>query len=458
MRLFSPSVRRLARQLALLGGLVFVGSNVVWPWAQEQLSEQIGRVARSGSAPRSDWATHSKWANSPAAYETLLALDDSALGTLLRNAVASDPEVARPARAALAIRVDTWRAQDAAGGSLRLALHVDRMLTEMERQTPSMTYSSKAWATRFADRLLAMTPLVPINKRGTLIASVDHLLETLATTPTLPDPPAPTMTPIATQPVPKEITEPIPTRTPKKPRVAVVESTPPPSVRPPPPRTIAAKTLTEKNSVGQDKEAWQPAWRDGQVSLPGPRPKEPRPKGHGQLEPRPLVAEPAQPLMLPDNYSSATDRQLLAALLKNEAPLRTSQQPRATGPASKPGPASKSVKTDWRLAKRLESLGNALRSRGFTGVSMTHVRLLLSESVSDRIRLVERLLVDRTGDTARLLLLLAQDESADVRVAAITALGSSPRKELVEAAWALALRDKDARVARVAEQIRERRK
>ena len=446
MRILPPQFRRFARRIALLGGLVFVGIAYVGPWVQERLSERIGHIARNDSA------------NGPAAYKTLLALDDSALGVLVKNAVASDPAIAETARDALAVRVDTWRARNATGGSFRIALHVQRLLAELEKQTPEMTYSGKAWANRFANHLLATVSLVPIKKRGSLIASVDHLINTMATTPTLSDPPtrpqaivvtAPVPTPVAEpSPVadPSPVAEPSPVSIPTEAIATVVESIPPPS---------ASEALVENDPFEQDaneptEDPWKPAWRDNQAATLAPH--QPQPIDPQPYEPQPLVTAPAKPLPdSPNDYANSTDLQLLAALLENELALRASQQPQAVGPTSKATPV------DPQLTARLESLGYALQSRGYRGVSITHVRLLLSNRISDRLQLVEQLLVDRTGDTARLLLLLAHDVAADVRVAAITALGSSPRKELVEAAWALALRDKDARVARIAEQIQARR-
>ena len=97
-----------------------------------------------------------------------------------------------------------------------------------------------------------------------------------------------------------------------------------------------------------------------------------------------------------------------------------------------------------------------LVARGYGGVTRRHVEGLLATDAESRVALVDELLTDRTGDPARMLLLMATDESPAVRAAAISALGGSSSRELVTKALELATQDQDLRVGRLAEPIRER--
>ena len=83
---------------------------------------------------------------------------------------------------------------------------------------------------------------------------------------------------------------------------------------------------------------------------------------------------------------------------------------------------------------------NSRRAVSGRSIDATSKRLL-SPHAARRVALAERLLTTQTGDTARLLLVLAADETAEVRVAAISALGSSSSRPLVRVAWELASQD-----------------
>ena len=143
-----------------------------------------------------------------------------------------------------------------------------------------------------------------------------------------------------------------------------------------------------------------------------------------------------------------TDRELLAELLANAETLRTEALPRARGPNGRREPAP--------LDPKLETLRLTLAERGYSGVTLSHLEMLLSDSKNDRLELVNRLMTERSGDSARLLFLLASDSDASVRLAAVTALGASNQRNLVEAAWSIALREKDPRFAEVAERLQSR--
>ncbi|MEM6656025.1 MAG: hypothetical protein AAF596_09500, partial [Planctomycetota bacterium] len=72
---------------------------------------------------------------------------------------------------------------------------------------------------------------------------------------------------------------------------------------------------------------------------------------------------------------------------------------------------------------------------------------------SDRRTLAGRLLTSSSSGATRLLLLLARDQSPEVRHDALLALGSSADARVVDAAWRMAIDDSDPQVARLAEDL-----
>ena len=176
---------------------------------------------------------------------------------------------------------------------------------------------------------------------------------------------------------------------------------------------------------------WRPDW-----ATPN-RPKPP-------VEPPVSLPPPPQELL-----HQLTDRQLLVRYLP--IATRAANSPAAVGPTGQPvEPVASEQTPEARLRQ-------AVIDRGYGGVSTDEVAMLLSPVDTERRALVDRLLRSRSSGAARLLLLLAADESPLVRHDAILTLGSSADVRLVDAAWRFALNDHDPRVARLASQIQNRR-
>ncbi|MEM6330479.1 MAG: hypothetical protein AAF790_09535, partial [Planctomycetota bacterium] len=95
-----------------------------------------------------------------------------------------------------------------------------------------------------------------------------------------------------------------------------------------------------------------------------------------------------------------------------------------------------------------------LVSRGFAEASRRELSAAVAADPMRRRSLVDRLLVSGTGGALRLLLMLAGDADPTVREAAISALGATGDQRLRDAAWRMAVRDPDPRVARLADLIR----
>ena len=98
-----------------------------------------------------------------------------------------------------------------------------------------------------------------------------------------------------------------------------------------------------------------------------------------------------------------------------------------------------------------------LERRGFGSLRTDVVRLALSDDTNGRALLVHDLIETPGVGAKAWLLLLAADENAEVRLAAVTVMATSNDAELIEMAWQVALHDHDPRIAGLAERLRDRR-
>ena len=98
-----------------------------------------------------------------------------------------------------------------------------------------------------------------------------------------------------------------------------------------------------------------------------------------------------------------------------------------------------------------------LTRRGLGKPNTEIVRMLLSDRVEDRVRLVQRIVGASGINTAAWLQLFTEDDDADVRLAAITLMSTSNNPALKEQAFQASLHDRDPRVADLAGRLRDRR-
>jgi hypothetical protein len=121
---------------------------------------------------------------------------------------------------------------------------------------------------------------------------------------------------------------------------------------------------------------------------------------------------------------------------------------------------SRELLAQWLIAEGDEaaSLEQELIRRGFGKVNVKFVQLLLSDQPDDRLHLIEEVLYESSADARPWLLLLADDQDADVRLAVVTILATSNDPALIEKAWQVAIRDRDPRIAGMAGRLRDRRR
>jgi hypothetical protein len=94
---------------------------------------------------------------------------------------------------------------------------------------------------------------------------------------------------------------------------------------------------------------------------------------------------------------------------------------------------------------------------GFSHLTKSNVEQFFAEQAQDRVQLVDDVITTPGVNARPWLFLLADDPSAEVRLAAVSVMGTSSDPELVEKAWQTAIHDRDPRIAKLAGRLRERR-
>lgn len=98
-----------------------------------------------------------------------------------------------------------------------------------------------------------------------------------------------------------------------------------------------------------------------------------------------------------------------------------------------------------------------LAKRGFTRVPAELVKQYLSTDPQQRRNFGERVMKESGLDRRPWLCLLADDEDAEIRLAAVTLMATSADPVLVEKAWQVSIHDRDPRIADLALRLRDRR-
>lgn len=380
----------------------------------------------------------------------LARLDRDAIGPLVSASTNPDPAIAEPARAEIDRLLRQWRRDsrdehyDAAGRRLTLA-------SELDRQSRDFSPTGQQWLAGVAERLLDDDAAGATSLQ--LVRLCDRLLSASQRRTDVIDLPRAPAVAAKRSPASKNASLALPETLPAE--VALsdrVSSSPDPSTK----RPVAATPL--------------PPPQASELYLAGPVP----PLNQPEQAPEPLPAEP--PLLAPPPVAgplAASPPREAAGGLPWQSPSRSA--PTARGPAAFPKASLvsdpftelpltlltlSSLPDRELLAAGLESqyqLPRALLiTRGFGEATHGELAAAISPDEAERLMLAKQLLASPTGGAARMLFLLASDPSSQVRATAIAALGSSPDRRLVEVAWRMALRDPDARVARLANELKPR--
>jgi hypothetical protein len=180
---------------------------------------------------------------------------------------------------------------------------------------------------------------------------------------------------------------------------------------------------------------------------------------------RPITASPPDvSAQARPNWSQPVFRILPATPIKSNSPdgVKTKEENNATSKQAatvdEPPDNTRELLDRWRTSRsdRLE-IEEELATRGFRTIPKRLVEQFFSENLADRLRLVDSVLTEPGVDPRPWLMLLAEDENAEVRLMAVTVMATSDDKTLVEKAWQTAIRDRDSRIADLAARLRQRR-
>lgn len=336
-----------------------------------------------------------------AALRELARLEQAGLGSLLDAAVSDDPTIAAPARRQLALLVRRWarRAEGASGfdASSRMGDVVDGVLARADQLTPS----GRRWARELAELVLSLAERGDPARAARLISRCEKLYEEGFADAQRGDQQRSAATTPRAAPSASAPAAP-PTKAP-----ATHSQAPPPLE--PPPATRAPRVTQEPGDGGWSTATAQPFVTE-------------------VVPPASAAPAPSAPAKLGWRAPTPPNSQQAASAAPNAE--GTPAEPEPLSPTPPDGPAP-------------------------NGGPPEEVQALLEGDEATRLDLVDQLLMGRHDNAPSLLLELARDESPRVRAAAISALGSSQDRRLTEAAWRLALHDKDPRVARLAQELQK---
>jgi hypothetical protein len=132
----------------------------------------------------------------------------------------------------------------------------------------------------------------------------------------------------------------------------------------------------------------------------------------------------------------------------------------ATDADSDEAAKTRALIAEWQDASAYQraEIEEKLAERGFRRMSTRVVKQYLSDDLQERLRVVDSVLTEPDVDPRPWLLLLADDDDADVRLMAVSVMATSNDERLLEAAWETAIGDRDPRIADLAERLKARRR
>ncbi|MEQ8846113.1 MAG: HEAT repeat domain-containing protein [Botrimarina sp.] len=412
----SPAARALALGLGLASLLLLAAVRLaVW-----RLDVAAGRHAAEGGAIAA------------------VGLAADWVEAIVPVALSADGAAGQRARAAATARVNAIAARLDHADDRRTAT---RLLAAFAEARGPITPAGADWATWASRRLVEQAGLCPVADRFALYASVERATAALRVRPKR----------LAVAGDPRDADE--------------VAAAPP--ARPTPEPEAATDQVTPSEQPPVQAAARRPADAPPppaeptlvvRVAPPEPAAAVPSP-ATARLDWRRSAAEPEAEPAAP--VTELSDRELLVACFRayveaGAAGAGGGESLTARGPASA-DPSEEATDPATRQASaRLLALQAEVLSRGYTSVAADQLEPLASGDAARRVALAEELLVSRSPDAAKLLIVLAKDPSAEVRRSAISALGSASSEELVRIAWRLATDDVDPRVGRLAEAFRAR--
>jgi hypothetical protein len=399
--------------------IILIATAAVIGVAAWQRSQSIGRLA--------DKLAHSEQDEAAAAARQLAVISNPPLELLVDVASSDDRSRAGAAQVALSRVLDQFERDVAAGQRMRqISNQVTEFAAALAGHRRAFSRLSYPWLLDTTGRILRIASRCPTKSPLLAMHCDDVMAVVKLSRPVAPAVAEPAVTPASTASLPERELQ----RTKLEREFAEYSAepiTPPVAASAPVPPPI--EPIVEPGNV-----------RLTQVP-PAPVAAEVRPTW---AEPM-LRIQPASPGQsdMPDGFKPHDEDQVAST------PATTDEQ-------SPDG--TRELLDRWRTSRadRLE-IEEQLATRGFHPIPKRLVEQYFSDDLADRLRLVDNVLTGPRIDPRPWLMLLAEDENAEVRLMAVTVMATSDDKTLVEKAWQTALRDRDSRIADLAARLRTRR-
>jgi hypothetical protein len=377
-------------------------------------------------------------ADALAVLDQLDALPQPPMAVLVVAAGSADLQVAAAARRSIAGWLASGNEQvEASRNLVDVADSLSELTNSLSRRQKSFAAADQAWVAETTHAILRLANKLPPHIAPTLAAECDALLAAtdvvaLAQVPFAPMQPTPNITAntaegfeASTTPSSGASALPLPAPWPsvEQPPLSAVPWVPSPAPLTPPP---AAAAMQNQLRASDDE--------NGSVLPIAPAA-------------RPAVSGNASVTIVPATKGGNTST--IVPQFRRPAAFTIQQLPSLD---------TRSLLTALRDESGVNAVAiqDELARRGFGKVTKSVVDQFLSTDVADRLRFAEVVLNDRSLGARPWLLLLAEDEQADVRLLAITILATSGDAALLEKAWQMAIRDRDPRIADLAPRLRER--
>ncbi len=381
-------------------------------------------------------------ADSLAVIEQLDALDQPPMVVLVAAAASADSPVASAAKRSIAGWLKRGGEQvDASRNIANVADSLSELTTSLSRRQKRFAAADQAWIAETTHAILRLANKLPPHIAPTLAAECDALLSATDVVALAQAAFAPV------QPTPNNTAKSAPgfdALVPPNSNASVPPLPSPFQSADAPPMSAAPAVVPASPSAGQPRQSPAVLATPNQLRA-----------DEDAITPVRPIAPVAQPVV------SGSASLTIVPQTKSASPPTT--VPKLRRPAvfaiqQLPSLDARSLLTALRDENGVNAVAiqDELARRGFGTVTKDVVDQFLSTDVAQRLRFAEVVLNDASLGARPWLLLLAEDDQADVRLLAITILATSGDAALLEKAWQLAIRDRDPRIADLAPRLRER--
>jgi hypothetical protein len=441
---FAPTKRRHVSYYLSLPFVIAFAFLLVAKLAALQRAEVVATLA--------DQVAHQEAPEATAALRRLAAIPRPPVKILVTAATSADPQLANEAQLLISgLLRQCQRKIDAGKGIGGVSRQLTELADALGGSHQAFSHNDSAWLTGTVRKILRLANQINPSHSPTVAVQCDTVLATIAANEAQ-------IARIVNRDL-AEIEEPIVTkavaptaRARTSARGLAGQSTSSRHVDRPEPQRIrlAERTAPSSPSLAVDEPAVADPPTAGEISRSGDEPE----SNHALAWTYPMLnIAPAMPIRaMPARVSQPRGQGSL---------LETEQQLAEDGTLMRPlaDDDARDLLRRWLTAEGsdLYAIEEELTYRGFGRLSGRLVEQLFSDDAEERLRLVDDVLTAPGIDARPWLVLLADDDEADVRLVALTIMATSDDSTLLDKAWQVALHDRDPRIAGLAERLRQRR-